>query len=409
MQSWGRPPGLRGSPWTRASPVKSASSKPGKPTRASAADQGVRPTTTSDRSAPAKLSDVGMASCGGLLTRPSLRRLPIGAQVTNLDRGSALLAVLWLTAALSAIAFSVANTVRAETERTSTAVDSVRAYYLATGAINRAILHIEWGPGYRNADGTSMFGGQSQGPLTIMQFEFPTGSAVVKLIPETAKLNVNQAPPQQLMNLLVVLGTTPEQAQAITQGIVDWRSGSPGGSFTAFDQYYLTLTPSFRARHASFQEIEELLLVRGVTRDLFYGSYIHDPQGQLVRRAGLRDCLSVYGSVSVIDVNTAEPAVMEAIGVSPGSVAAIVALRQTTPISSADQISGFSDGSQGFSRLQRSQTTMATLRATARVRLANGQFSDLRRSVEALVKFLGPEWTPPFHIMRWYDQAVTLQ
>ncbi len=380
-----------------------------KPTRASAADQGVRPTTTSDRSAPAKLSDVGMASCGGLLTRPSLRRLPIGAQVTNLDRGSALLAVLWLTAALSAIAFSVANTVRAETERTSTAVDSVRAYYLATGAINRAILHIEWGPGYRNADGTSMFGGQSQGPLTIMQFEFPTGSAVVKLIPETAKLNVNQAPPQQLMNLLVVLGTTPEQAQAITQGIVDWRSGSPGGSFTAFDQYYLTLTPSFRARHASFQEIEELLLVRGVTRDLFYGSYIHDPQGQLVRRAGLRDCLSVYGSVSVIDVNTAEPAVMEAIGVSPGSVAAIVALRQTTPISSADQISGFSDGSQGFSRLQRSQTTMATLRATARVRLANGQFSDLRRSVEALVKFLGPEWTPPFHIMRWYDQAVTLQ
>ena len=82
-------------------------------------------------------------------------------------RGSALLAVLWLTAALSAIAFSVANTVRAETERTSTAVDSVRAYYLATGAINRAILRIEWGPGYRNPDGTSMFGGKDQGPKTL--------------------------------------------------------------------------------------------------------------------------------------------------------------------------------------------------------------------------------------------------
>ena len=352
-----------------------------------------------------------MPSCCGLSTRPSLRRLPIGAQVTNLphQRGSALLAVLWLTVALSAIAFSVATTVRAETERTSTELDSLRAYYLATGAINRAILHIEWGPGYRNPDGTSMFGAQGQAPLTFMQFDFPSGSAVVKLIPESSKLNVNQAPPLQLMNLMLALGTTPEQAQAITQGIVDWRAPSPGGSFTEFDQYYLSLTPSFRARHASFHEIEELLLVRGVTRDLFYGSYIHDEQGRLIRRAGLRDCLSVYGSVSLIDVNTAEPAVMQAIGVSPGAVAAIVTLRQNAPIVSAGQISAFSDGSQGFSRLQRTQTSMATLRATAQVRLANGQFSDLHRSVEALVRFLGPEWTPPFHIMRWYDQAVTLQ
>jgi general secretion pathway protein K len=322
------------------------------------------------------------------------------------NRGSALLAVLWLTAALSAIAFTVANTVRAETERTSTAVDSLRAYYLATGAINRAILHIEWGPSYRNPDGSSKFG---QGPLTVMQFDFPSGSAIVNLIPETAKLNVNQAPAEQLLNLLVVLGLPPDQAPATVQGILDWRSPSPGGSFTQFDQYYLTLTPSFRARHASFQEIEELLLVRGVTRDLFYGSYSPDSQGRLVRRAGLRDCLSVYGSNGLIDVNTAEPAVMQAIGVSPGAVAAIVALRQTTPIQSANQISGFSDGSQGFSRLQRTQTSMATLRATARLRLDNGQFSDLRRTVETLVKFLGPEWNPPYHFMRWYDQAVASQ
>src|SRR5579864_5688939 len=168
-------------------------------------------------------------------------------------QGSALLAVLWLTAALSAIAFTVANTVRAETERTSTAVDSLKAYYLATGAINRAILRIEWGPAFKNPDGSPNFG---QVPVTTMHFEFPSGSAIVNLIPETAKLNVNQAPPEQLMNLLLALGVVPEQAQAITQGIMDWRSPSPGGSFTQFDQYYLSLMPSFRARHASFQEIE---------------------------------------------------------------------------------------------------------------------------------------------------------
>ena len=39
-------------------------------------------------------------------------------------------------------AFTVANTVRAETERTSTDLDSLKAYYLATGAIDRVALSL---------------------------------------------------------------------------------------------------------------------------------------------------------------------------------------------------------------------------------------------------------------------------
>lgn len=322
------------------------------------------------------------------------------------ERGSALLAVLWLSAALSAIAFTVANTVRAETERTSTAVDALRTYYLATGAIDRALLYIQWGGGYRNPDGTAKY---FENPMPVMQFQFATGSAAVNVIPETAKLNVNQASPEQLTRLLVALGIEAGAAQTITQGIVDWRVPSEGGAFTAFDQYYMTLTPSFRSRHASFQEIEELLLIRGVTPDLFYPSYTRDLQGKLTPRAGLRDCLSVYGGTVVVDVNTAEPAVMEAIGVSPETAAAIVSMRRVAPFKSQDRLSGLADGSTGFSRLGLAPSSIATLRATAQLRLANGQSSDLRRTVSALVKFLGPEWNPPFHIMRWYDNAATLQ
>src|SRR5437879_8039148 len=65
-----------------------------------------------------------------------------------LQTGSALLAVLWLSLALSAIAFSLASTVQGETERTATAVDGLRSYYLATGAIERAILYIKWGKSF---------------------------------------------------------------------------------------------------------------------------------------------------------------------------------------------------------------------------------------------------------------------
>ena len=59
--------------------------------------------------------------------------------------GGALLAVLWLSAALGAIAFTVAGTVRGEVDRASTASDDTRAYFLASGAIQRATLWILWG------------------------------------------------------------------------------------------------------------------------------------------------------------------------------------------------------------------------------------------------------------------------
>jgi general secretion pathway protein K len=321
-------------------------------------------------------------------------------------KGSALLAVLWLSAALSAIAFTVANTVRAETERTSTEVDSLRAYYLAAGAIDRAILYIQWGPGYRNPDGTPKY---FQNPMPVLQFNFPTGAASAEIIPETSKLNVNSAPPNEMLALLLALGAPPDQAGTVVQGILDWRAPSPGGSFTQFDQYYLSLAPSFRARHASFQEIEELLLIRGVTPDLFYGSYTKDDQGRLIPHSGLRDCLSVYGATGPLDANTVQLAVMQAIGVDPAIASAIVNLRRATPISNMGQLAPFSSGGPGMGRLSIVPSPIVTLRATARLRMANGQFSDFRRTVSAMVKFLGPEWNPPFHIMRWYDNAVSIQ
>ena len=49
-----------------------------------------------------------------------------------------MLAVLWLAAGLSAIALTIANTVRGETERSSTEADGLKAYYLAAGAIDTA-------------------------------------------------------------------------------------------------------------------------------------------------------------------------------------------------------------------------------------------------------------------------------
>jgi general secretion pathway protein K len=320
--------------------------------------------------------------------------------VSQQRRGGALLAVLWLSAALSAIAFSVAASVRGETERTATLSDGVRSYFLATGAIERALFYIELGPAHRNPDGSPRYFEPGNPRL---HFEFPSGAADVEIIAESSKLSVNESRPEDFMRLLLALGAQPERAQEITSAIMDWRNAAPGG-LSMFDQYYLSLTPSFRARHASLEEIEELLLVKGMTPDLFYGSVIRDAQGRLQPRAGLRDCVSVFVGAGAVDINTAHPVVMTALGLDPGLVAAIVQRRHAIPFRSSQEIAAFAQGAgPALSRLTIGGGTIYTLRSTARLRSPNGSLSDMSRTVSAMAKFHKVAQNPPIEILRWYD------
>jgi general secretion pathway protein K len=319
------------------------------------------------------------------------------------QQGSALLLVLWLAAALSAIAFSLAHTVRGETGRTSTALDGLRAYYLATGAIDRALLYMQWGPGYPLPDGSSRY----YSPwMTTLPLRFPTGDVTVEIHPEAAKLNINSASPEDLYRLLLALGADPQRATEIVQSILDWRTFRPEDEPSPFDRYYLSLTPSFRARHASFEEIEELLLVKGMTTELFHGAYVRDNEGRLVRRGGLKECVSVWGSSSVVDVNTAPAAVLAAVGVGPQTIAAVLEARSVRPFRSAAQLSDMGLGpGQAGGRLRIGGSSVFTLRATARLRLAEGKLSDMRRSVAATVKTLGIGGESAYTVLRWQDNA----
>lgn len=352
--------------------------------------------TTSERPFPPPSRRDAERARSPLHESPRLGASAVGSKNQN---GGALLAVLWLSAALAAIAFSLATSVRGEVERASTAVDGLRSYYLASGAIQRTILYMLWGP--QDPQHYWMPG------TPVLNLSFPEGEVAVEVIPEASKLNVNQAPPEDLFRLLVNLGVGPERAREITLGIVDWRtpSGGPGGMF---DMYYLSISPTFLPHHASLEEIEELLLIKGMTPDIFYGTYEPEPGGQqrLVPRGGLNDCLSVFGSVGQIDANTARPAVLATLGLSPEAVAAVVERRRLMPFQSQEQLMAFVRGAgPGAARLRVGGNSIYTVRATARLRLSNGQLSDLRRSVAALVKLMPAGYDAPYHILRWYDTA----
>jgi len=294
------------------------------------------------------------------------------------SRGSALLAVLWLSAALSAIAFAMSITVRGETDRTATSMDDLRSYYLASAGVEKAAMELLW----TLNQGVNLI----PNDVPFVDYDFPSGTVHVEIIPEAAKLNINRATFDQLLTLISALGVDPGRAGTIAAGIVDWRS--PGGAGSPFDAYYLSRTPSFQAPHASFQEIEELLSVQGVTPDIFYGSWVVAGNGDasenpLVRRAGLNDVVTVYGFTSA----SVESALRLA-GIAPTGFEAQPGV------------------APGLRNLLSGGKPIVSFRSTARLRLPNGQFSDMRRTVGAQVKYLPyASADVPYYVLRWYDTA----
>jgi general secretion pathway protein K len=325
---------------------------------------------------------------------------PAGPQPPS--RGSALLMVLWVSAALAAVGFSLASTVRGEAERASTAVDGLRSYYLAVGGLERAMIEVLW---------SAMYPAQRVIPKgsAAVDYNFPSGIVHVEILPESGKLDVNASPVPELIRLLAALGVPSGRAQEIAAAIDDWRH--PGPDAGQFDSYYSAQIPSFRAPHASFHEIEELLLVKGVTPDVFYGTYVPLEPGEVTEggprlspRGGLIDCLTVYGSDGRVDANTAAPAVLAAIGLDPYAIGALVEQRRKAPFTE-QTLAGFM-GSVGASasRLRVEGNFIITLRATARLRTPGG-LSDLKRTVGAQVRYLQPNSPTALNVLRWYDTA----
>jgi general secretion pathway protein K len=306
------------------------------------------------------------------------------------------LTVLWIGAALAAIGFALANTVRGETERASTSLDELRSYYLAIGALDKAAAEVLW---------SISGGGERRIPKGVagVDYQFPTGMAHVEIIPETARLDVNSVPPDRLARMLAWMGVEPDRIREIVESVLAWRTGQ-GRSFSSIQG------PTFPGRNTSFQEIEELLAVRGITPEIFYGTYVPADQpapGQprLIRRTGLIDCLSVYGSKGQVDAGTADPAVLYALGMPEEGIRALVALRSAGPLDQArlSMIAPLLGAAGPLLRLE--GNSIVNIRATGRVRLSNGQLSDLKRTVSATVKFMPYGYDAPIHILRWYDTA----
>ena len=328
----------------------------------------------------AAVADHGGQRPRGRLGLPGQARAPVPAG----RRGSALLAVLWFSAALLAIAFALSMTVRTELDRAALNVDSTRAYFLAQGAIEIAMKRMQERPAQDNPEAPGFLPGQR-----FMRIPFPRAVVDIEIIGDSGKLNVNTAPPQALAHLLAATGLDPSAAVGIAARIIEFRRGPVQGPNPGAPS-------SFSRPRTSFKELEELLMVPGVTPDLLYGTYRRNPAGQLVRLGGLYHHLTLRGS-SNIDANYASVEVLRAAGLAPADIDRIVRIRARRPVT-ADDIRDLGAQNEGFSVGVRGSTSHYTVWATAR--LSNGRAT---RTVGARV--LQGGGTLGARAVRWFDMA----
>jgi hypothetical protein len=150
-----------------------------------------------------------------------------------------------------------------------------------------------------------------------------------------------------------------------------------------------------------------------MTPELFYGTWVRQQADQgapgetrLAPRGGVRDCVSVFGSMTAFDAGWVKPAVLAATGVSSDEIQAVLAFQQSSPVHSAAQLASLAEQDQTLaSHLSLTTHTIFTLRATARLRRPDGSFSDLTRTVSALVKLMPAGSDATFNILRWYDRG----
>jgi general secretion pathway protein K len=105
-----------------------------------------------------------------------------------------------------------------------------------------------------------------------------------------------------------------------------------------------------------------------------------------------------------VDANTADPAVLTALGMTPDGIQALLQQRRRAPLTveRLGQLAPTLGPSAQFIRIE--PNSVITIRATAQVRLPNGQLSDMKRTVAALVKYMPKGgYDPLLHVLRWYD------
>lgn len=251
------------------------------------------------------------------------------------ERGAILVVVLWVVLALAMIAISFAASVREEVAAARGLVDIKQSYYYARAGISYSIYQIMRS---RMMQATPEERLQKRAPdpvaLGRLRLDLAGGFADVEVLDETGKLNINFVPADMLLALLINIGIPPGEADILVDSIDDWRDPDDEHRLNgAENEYYMSLEKPYLAKNTQVDVPEELLLIRGVTPEYFYGKKTM-VDGQPMDLYGLNRYLTTFTNMNRINANSASiPVLMSIPGMDQVSAETIVRERRQTPFS----------------------------------------------------------------------------
>jgi general secretion pathway protein K len=258
------------------------------------------------------------------------------------QRGIALLMVLWVLTILMVVVFSFSYLVRTETFSSRAFKEGWENKFLAEAGIERALMELFYrkqNPQNLEEEDQEVWridGSEQVGTLG-------GGYYRVRLVDESGKIDLNQAPEVILRNLLNGLdlpgGDKDLLVNTIVDSILDWKDPDDFHRLHgAENDYYQSLPQPYKAKNGFFDTVEELILVKGVTPEILYGND---------QKSGLVDLLTVQAKTNKINLNSASKAVLIALpGMTPEIAEAVVAYRQDKEIKSLQEIAGLLGESQ---------------------------------------------------------------
>ena len=177
------------------------------------------------------------------------------------NKGLVLVAILWIIIVLTVIVTTLGRKSRLDSKITLARMDAVRCKWACRAGIERAVAILDEDP--RETD--CLTDQWNYSPDDFNDFQLERCQFNVRVIDELSKLNINTATREQLLGL-------PYMTVDVADAIIDWRDTDEiPGEFGVEGGYYENLPLGYLPRNDSFRTLRELLLVRGVTEELFYG------------------------------------------------------------------------------------------------------------------------------------------
>ncbi|HYG24706.1 MAG TPA: general secretion pathway protein GspK [Verrucomicrobiae bacterium] len=109
--------------------------------------------------------------------------------------------------------------------------------------------------------------------VSLQNYQIGDGTVSIRITDNERKFNINQANEQILQRVLTAVGVDAGEIPAITASIIDWIDPDDVTHVNgAESDHYESLVPPYSAKNRPMDDLSELLLVRGVTLDMYWGS-----------------------------------------------------------------------------------------------------------------------------------------